>query len=158
MRADFAYAPKAETPPSDVIDEGTWKSIVILPDDVAVRTSNYHGRTLRQLHDLWEAWIESRGGVNGSLAIAMLDAGDEFQSATYAALTGFYRLSIAALRSALELVAIGTWAEVCHKGSGISAMARRNRYPLFCYCVRRPYCRNRTIAQKASQSGRRQPF
>ena len=115
MRADFADAPKAEPPPSDVIDEGTWKSIVMLPDDVAVRTSNYHGTTLRQLNDFWEAWIESRGSVNGSLATAMLDAADEFQSATYAALTGFYRLSIAALRSALELVAIGTWAEVCHK-------------------------------------------
>ena len=115
MRGDFADAPTAEPSPSDVIDEGTWKSIVMLPDDVAVRTSNYHGTTLRQLNDLWGAWIESRGGVNGSLAIAMLDAGDEFQSATYAALTGFYRLSIAALRCALELVAIGTWAEVCHK-------------------------------------------
>jgi hypothetical protein len=115
VRADFAYAPRAKMPPSDVIDEGTWKSIVMLPDDVAVRTSDYHGKTLRQLNDLWGAWIEFSNGVNGSLAIATLDAGDEFQSATYAALTGFYRLSIAALRSALELVAIGTWAEICHK-------------------------------------------
>lgn len=45
----------------------------------------------------------------------MLDAGDDFQAATYTALTGSYRLSIAALRSALELTAIGAWAQVCGK-------------------------------------------
>jgi hypothetical protein len=114
VRGDFAYAPKPEPPPSDAVHKEIWRSIVTLPDDVAVRTSNYHGTALKQLHELWGAWVESRGAVNKSLAIAMLDAGDDFQSATYTALTGFYRLSIAALRSALELVAIGTWAEVCH--------------------------------------------
>lgn len=115
MRADFAYAPKRELPPSDLIDEGTWKSVVTLPDDVAVRTSNYHGTALRELHDLWAGWVESLDGVDGCLADVMLDAGDDFQSATYNSLTGFYRLSIAALRNALELVAIGTWAKVCNK-------------------------------------------
>jgi hypothetical protein len=45
----------------------------------------------------------------------MLDAADDFQSATYTALTGFYRLSISALRSALELTTIATWAQVCGK-------------------------------------------
>lgn len=114
-RADFAYAPRPGLPPSDVIDEGTWKSLVVLPDDVAVRTSNYHGTAIRQLHYLWEAWVETLDGVDGCLATAMLDAGDDFQSSTYTALTGFYRLSIAALRSALELVAIGTWAKVCNR-------------------------------------------
>lgn len=101
-REDFAYAPEPGPLPSDVIDEATWKSIVTLPDDVAVRTSNYHGTTLGQLNDLWGAWIESFGSTQDSLFAAMLDAGDDFQSATYAALTGFYRLSIVALRSALS--------------------------------------------------------
>jgi hypothetical protein len=45
----------------------------------------------------------------------MLDAGDDFQAAAYTALTGFYRLSVAALRSALELTAVGAWAQVCGK-------------------------------------------
>ncbi|HXR39202.1 MAG TPA: hypothetical protein VN776_08915 [Terracidiphilus sp.] len=45
----------------------------------------------------------------------MLDAADDFQAATYAALTGYYRLSVAALRSSLELVTIGAWAQVCGK-------------------------------------------
>lgn len=111
-RADFAYAPKAASPPSDKIDKATWNSIVMLPDDVAIRTSNYHGSTLRQLDDLWGAWVESFGEVHDCLFPAMLDAGDDFQSATYAALTGLYRLSVSALRSALELITIATWAQV----------------------------------------------
>ncbi len=114
-RKDFAFAPKPARRPSDIIDRETWESVVILPDDVAIRTSNYHGTTLRQLHDLWGAWVESFGSVHDCMFAVMLDAGDDFQAATYTALTGFYRLSVAALRSALELTVIGTWTQVCRK-------------------------------------------
>jgi hypothetical protein len=86
-----------------------------LPDDVAVRTSNYHGTTLKELHNLWGAWIKCYGDVEDCMFMVMLDAADDFQAATYAALTGYYRLSISALRSALELVAIGTWAQISGK-------------------------------------------
>ena len=114
-RRDFGYAPGPAPRPSDIIDEATWDSIVTLPDDVAVRTTNYHGTTLKQLDELWGAWIECVGEKQDSMFPVMLDAGDDFQAATYNALTGFYRLSAAALRSALELTAIGTWAHVCGK-------------------------------------------
>ena len=114
-RGDFAWAPKPEPPPSDRVDKATWSSIVTLPDDVAVRTSNHHGTTLRQLDDLWGAWIESIGENNDLISSAMLDAADDLQSATYTALTGFYRLSVSALRSALELTTIGAWAQACGK-------------------------------------------
>ena len=98
-----------------MIDKGTWDSIVTLPDDVAVRTTNYHGKAIRQLHDLWGAWIDCVGEEHDFMFPVMLDAADDFQAATYTALTGYYRLSIAALRSALELVSIGAWAQVCGK-------------------------------------------
>ena len=111
-RGDFAYTPKPERPASDVIDRSTWDGIVTLPDDVAVRTSTHHGSALKQLDDLWGSWVECIGEAKDCLSSAMLDAGDDFQSATYTALTGFYRLSVSALRSALELTAIGTWAQV----------------------------------------------
>jgi hypothetical protein len=114
-RRDFGYAPKAPPRPSDKIDEATWDSIVTLPDDVAIRTSNHHGGTLRQLDNLWGAWVESSGEVQDCMFPAMLDAGDDFQSATYAALTGFYRLSVSALRSALELTTIASWAQAAGK-------------------------------------------
>jgi hypothetical protein len=111
-RRDFGYAPKPAPRPSDIIDHATWDSIVTLPDDVAVRTTNYHGTTVKQLHELWGAWIECVGEKQDSMFPVMLDAGDDFQAATYNALTGFYRLSAAALRSALELTTIGAWAQI----------------------------------------------
>lgn len=114
-RDDFLIARKPAEPANDLIDKATWDSVVTLPDDVAVRTTNYHGTTVRQLHDLWGAWIECYGENKDCLFPVMLDAADDFQAATYAALTGYYRLSISAVRSALELVAIGTWAQVCGK-------------------------------------------
>jgi hypothetical protein len=113
--SDFAHVTKTADRPTDLIDRQTWESIVVLPDDVAVRTSTYHGITLAQLHDLWTAWIESVGDVQDCLFDVMLDAGDDFQAATYNALTGFYRFSMSGLRSALELVTIGVWAQVSGK-------------------------------------------
>lgn len=114
-RSDFVYAPKPAPPPSDSIEKSIWGSLVIPPDDVAIRTSNYHGTTLKQLNDLWGAWVECYGNERDFMFPVMLDAADDFQAATYTALTGYYRLSVAALRSALELIAIGTWAQVCAK-------------------------------------------
>ncbi len=114
-RDDFVYAPKPPKRPTNLVERATWNSIVRLPDDVAVRTSNYHGTTLKQLRDLWGAWIDCYGDVHDCMFTVMLDAADDFQAATYTALTGYYRLSISAVRSALELVTIGAWAQVCGK-------------------------------------------
>lgn len=115
VRQDFGYAPKPAPRPSEMIDKETWDSIVTLPDDVAVRTTNYHGAKIKQLDEGWGAWIECVGQKQDSILPVMLDAGDDFQAATYNALTGFYRLSVAALRSALEVATIGAWAQVCGK-------------------------------------------
>ena len=114
-RNDFAYAPRPPKRPSDLIEKATWDSIVTLPDDVAVRTSNYHGTTIKQLHDLWGAWVECFGEVEDFVFHVMLDSADDFQAATYTALTGYYRLSVSAVRTALELTAIGAWAQRCGK-------------------------------------------
>src|SRR5208283_3299862 len=42
-RDDFAYAPGPELPPSDLVDENTWRGITTLPDDVSIRASNHYG-------------------------------------------------------------------------------------------------------------------
>jgi len=86
--SDFGLVSKGKESPKDRIDRATWNGIVILPDDVAIRTSDFHGTTLAQLHDLWAAWIEATGEIQDCLFDVMLDAGDDFQAATYNALTG----------------------------------------------------------------------
>jgi len=78
-----------------------------LPDDVALQTSNHHGRRLKFMYRLWGDWIEAIGDDHDALFDAMLDAADCFQSSTFDALHGYYRSGLSNLRAALDLVAIG---------------------------------------------------
>jgi hypothetical protein len=95
--------------PTDLISEDVWNGIMHLPDDVALVTSNHHGRQLAALRTLWGDWIEATGdNTEEPLFAAMLDATDCFQSSTFDALHGYYRSSLSNLRSAIDLVAIGT--------------------------------------------------
>jgi hypothetical protein len=117
VRSDFAIAEAPQPRPTDLIDKNAWHSIVTLPDDVAIRTSNHHGTTLAQLNELSTAWLFSirMPPHREQMSPVMLDAHDEMQAAIYNCLTGYYRFSVGGMRNVLELVAIGCWAEVCGK-------------------------------------------
>lgn len=105
--ADFAYAPAEWPPASDLVDGATWHSIMTCPSSASIQTSNYLGSTVRQLNDLWGAWIMATPLERGSpWALPMLDISDELQGATFAWLHGYYRLALAALRSALEIAVV----------------------------------------------------
>jgi hypothetical protein len=105
----FALIDGPRADPTDPISEDVWNGIMHLPDDVALTTSNHHGQQLGTLYTLWEDWIEAHGDKHDEpLFGAMLDATDCLQSSTFDALHGYYRSALSNLRSALELVAIGT--------------------------------------------------
>ena len=108
--SDFALGDDIpEPPPSDLIDKGTWLSLMTLPDDVAIRTSSYHGTAVKKMHDTWGALVEAVATDNqDALDAALLDAADDFQGAVFNAFCGFYRLSFTSLRSVVELISIGT--------------------------------------------------
>jgi hypothetical protein len=116
-RSDFGIAPGPEPRPSDLVAKRVWESLVILPEDVAVRTSNHQGTTLAQLNELSSAWLFSTRMPphRESMSPVMLDAHDEIEASIYNCLTGYYRFSIGGLRNVLELAAIGCWAEACGK-------------------------------------------
>jgi hypothetical protein len=111
---DFALAPGEYTGPTNLIDEGTWKSIVVLPDDVSIRTSDKYGSQLHTMWEYWDMWTQVVGGVQAlssnplesPTAWAACDATDEFQAATYTALIGFYRVAFSCLRNVLEQMTI----------------------------------------------------
>jgi hypothetical protein len=107
---DSAFAlvegPRAE--PSDPVDQATWAGIIHLPDHVALTTSDHHGSELARLYTLWGDWITAVGDDHDPLFAGMLDAVDCLQGSVFDALHGYYRSAIADLRTALELVAIGT--------------------------------------------------
>ena len=113
----FLIAPEVEPEPSDPIDEETWTGIVFLPDDVSIRTSEYHGTALRDAHELWGHWISivldiqsiTSNPRNDALQVAAMSAIDEWQASIYFALTGFYRQAIACLRPAFESLLAGAY-------------------------------------------------
>lgn len=113
-RKDFALASRSERRPSDLISEDVWKSIITLPDDVSIRTTNHYGRIFGLLDDGWGAWIEALS-EGDELSYVMLNAADEFQAATLNALQGYYRVSFGCLRTVLELLSIGLYCQVCGK-------------------------------------------
>ncbi len=116
----FAYGPKINYLPTDLIDVDTWNSMTSLPDDVSLRTSGDYGSTLKLYWKAWDDWI--------CLAIALQDIAnkafdspiancatvgiDEIQGSIYNALVGFYRLSFSALRNMVEQITIGLALEL----------------------------------------------
>ncbi len=52
---------KPEPPPSDLIPEETWRHLMILPDEAAVRTSNRHGTLIDILNELGNTWSDCIG-------------------------------------------------------------------------------------------------
>lgn len=113
--SDFAVASDRYPGSPDLIQEDIWKSIVSLPDDVSVRTSDKYGSQLGQLWEYWGVWgrvvlaVQAISGnpAESPTAVAACDAADEFQAATYCALVGFYRVAFSCLRNVLEQMTIG---------------------------------------------------
>jgi hypothetical protein len=108
---DFALGPDdTDSPPSDLIDEDTWRSMMSLQDDVSVKTSNEYGSALKQMWGFWSEWSCVVGALQelapsvgeAPLCAAACDVGDEFQASISNAVVGFYRVAFSCLRNALE--------------------------------------------------------
>lgn len=114
----FAYGPEGPDPaPTDLIDAKTWNSITSLPDDVSIRTSDYHGSELNIMNRLWGSCIEVLDEDQDAMFHAMLDSADELQACVYNSLCGYYRVASSCLRNALELNTIGAYLQVCCSAS-----------------------------------------
>jgi hypothetical protein len=82
-----------------------------LPEDVSIRISDHNGIRLRLMFQLWGDWVEAIGDPDepDEMFNYLLEAADCFQGATFNFLHGYYRTALAELRTALELVMIGTY-------------------------------------------------
>jgi hypothetical protein len=118
----FAIGPKTEPEPSDLVDPNTWNSLVSLPDDVSLRTSEHYGSVLKKFWYAWDEWIclvlALQGAVKkpstSPIAHSANTAIDEVQASIYNALVGFYRLAFSSLRNILEQMTIGLHLELAH--------------------------------------------
>ena len=81
-----------------------------LPTDVLLRTTDYLGKIVDDLHDQWAGWVHSIPEEPSQSAFMFepaLDASDEFQAAPFAAMHGWYRQATAGLRNAVEAMVCG---------------------------------------------------
>lgn len=105
---DFALASEEpDPPPSDLVSPETWRALTVLPDDVAIRTSDHDGEALAESYSLCCQWSAATGDDSDALFDPMLDAGSDLDNSIFNALHGYYRAGFSALRSALELMTIG---------------------------------------------------
>jgi hypothetical protein len=125
---DFALTSGEYSGPTNLIDEGTWKSMVALPDDVSIRTSDKYGSQLRTMWEHWDMWNRVVGGIQAlssnpaesPTAVAACDAADDFQAATYTALVGYYRVAFSCLRNVLEQITIALQLSLSNDAQGFS--------------------------------------
>lgn len=110
---DFALAPESpDDVHRDLVERDVWNSIVTLPDDVAVRTSNEYGPLLKEMDRCWDAFIESLAMRQDPIESALLDAADEFHAGSFNSLHGFYRQAFGCLRNALEVTVVAAYCQV----------------------------------------------
>jgi hypothetical protein len=91
--------------------------LAYLPDDVSIRTSDHHGTLLKQANDAWGWWVSLVLDIQSlveaprddSLSLSCILVTDELQASIYTMMTGFYRQSISALRSAVEALVMGVY-------------------------------------------------
>jgi hypothetical protein len=111
---EFAISEGQDAPPSNLIEREVWDGIMHLPEDVSIRISDHNGTRLELLYSLWSDWIHAIGDPDKPDEIygCMVDAADAFQGAHFNFLHGYYRVALAELRVALELMLIGTFGNL----------------------------------------------
>lgn len=94
-------------PPDDLMPEEQWDGVIVLPTDVALKTSSWMGTPAARLAELHGDWIFScpEMGKAAFMDEICLLAGDEFDALVFNALHGYYRQAIGCLRNALEMLA-----------------------------------------------------
>src|SRR5438105_891924 len=92
---DFADGPEGPDPePTSLVSEEAWDDIVLFPDNVAIRTSSYHGHWLGFLVDLRRAWTDAIGWTEDEVYETMVYSMDEWDAVAFNASHGFYRQAI----------------------------------------------------------------
>ena len=125
---DFALgSEEPDPPPSDLIDEQTWRGITVFPDDVSIRTSNRNGTALAEVQTIWSNWITATEHGLGKLFDPMLDAGNDLQASIFNAVHGYYRCAFSCLRNVLELMIIGTHSTLTADGDVVYKKGRDGR-------------------------------
>jgi hypothetical protein len=109
----FAIHPAGPEPPArDVVDKEVWQSIMALPDDVALRTSDDYGTEIRAMWELWGSLIDMSTETEDAWFRTCLYMADGLQSCTFNALCGYYGIAASALRGTMEALIAGVFFQL----------------------------------------------
>jgi hypothetical protein len=130
----FAVRTGPSAAPTDIVDQEAWESMMHLPTDVLLRTTDYLGKMVTDMHDQGSAWIFAMPMELEKAPFMFeptLDASDEFQAAPFIAVHGWYRQATASLRNALEAMACGAAFAVREDEAMYSAWRAGSHEPKF---------------------------
>lgn len=106
----FFQAPSSAVDGGDRISERIWDSIVDLPTDVLLRTTELLGTMVEDMANQYSNWVHGTPHEPDQASYifdATIDASDEFHASPFMAAHGWYRQATSSLRNALECMAIG---------------------------------------------------
>lgn len=94
--------------PDDIIAREKWEGLMDLPTDVALRSTSWHGSTVRRLCQLQSDWISSWPPPDDApfMNEPALIAGEEFEALIFNAVHGWYRQALGCLRNSLDILTI----------------------------------------------------
>jgi hypothetical protein len=127
-----------ESPPKDLVSKDTWRHLVGLPDDVAIRTSNDYGGILKGASKFQSELVcvsivvqelvreTEREPAESPISYVLCNATDDLAASIYNALTGYYGVAFCALRNVLENLTIGLHLELSNDVSAFKSWLAGN--------------------------------
>ncbi len=130
----FALSNGCDPPISDRVSEEVWDHLIHLPDDVAIRTTNWIGSKVGLAHEVSMQWLFAcpfdPEGAPYAPEPAFL-AAEEFEALEFAALHGYYRQALGCLRNALETMTHAAAMAATSRMDDFAAWRRGEREPRF---------------------------
>lgn len=109
----FALRPESPEPrPQDIVEYEVWHTIMSLPDDVSIKTSDDYGTELKAMVELWASVIDMSVLCHDVWDYAVLNMADGLQAATFNALSGYYGTAASCLRSVLETASVAAYLQL----------------------------------------------
>jgi hypothetical protein len=108
---DYALNEGPPYDPKGNIDPKAWRDLTVLPDSVALMTTDAFTLAIPVLQEIAWAWLEICDAMpaDSPMRIQAMAALESFQGATFNAVHGWYRIAGIALRNAVEDILVGLY-------------------------------------------------
>jgi hypothetical protein len=109
----FAIHPDGpEPPPRDMVEAEVWQTIMTLPDDVALRTSDSYGTEMKAMAELWGSLIDMCNETGDAWFRTCLYMADGLQSSNFNSVCGYYSVAASSLRGTMEALIVGAFFQL----------------------------------------------